>query len=183
MKGLVLFHGAGANKDQETLVAIEQTLEIPVKRCNFPYRDKKPVGPSGPNSMKVLVEAVVTKVTELADELGVESSQVGVGGRSLGGRAASVAHAQGLDVAGLVLLSYPLHPPGKPDKLRTDHFGDITCPVLVVQGEKDPFGTPDEIKREFAVINNTELEFIPGNHSPKDHQAVAELVKEWFKTR
>lgn len=181
MKGLVLFHGAGANKDQETLVAIEQTLEIPVKRCNFPYRDKKPVGPSGPNSMKVLVETVVAKVTDLADELGAKTSEIAVGGRSLGGRAASVAHVQGLDVAGLVLLSYPLHPPGKPDKLRTDHFGDITCPVLVVQGEKDPFGKPDEIKREFAIINNCKFEFVPGNHGPKDHAEVAEAVRVWLE--
>lgn len=180
MKGLVLFHGAGANKDHETLVAIEETLEIPVRRCNFPYRDKKPVGPSGPNSMKVLVETVVTKVEELAVELGVETSDIGVGGRSLGGRAASVAHAQGLDVAGLVLLSYPLHPPGKPKKLRTDHFGDIRCPVLVVQGDKDPFGSPEEIKREFNAISNCWIEFMAGNHSPKDHEQVAELINGWI---
>lgn len=181
-KGLVLFHGAGGNKDHQTLTTIEEVLDIPVARCNFPYRDKKPVGPAGPNSMKVLVETINTKVGELADTLDVDVSAIAAGGRSLGGRACSVAHAEGLELAGLVLLSYPLHPPGKPEKLRTEHFGDISCPVLVVQGKKYPFGRPDEMHRHFkAISSNVSLEFIDGNHGPKDHDLIAATVGGWLE--
>jgi len=184
-KGLVLFHGAGANKDHETLVTIEQTLAIPVFRHNFPYRDKKPVGPAGPNSMKVLVETVNTAVTDAASQLDVETSQIAVGGRSLGGRASSVAVAEGLAVWGLVLLSYPLHPPGKPEKLRTEHLSEINCKTLLVQGMTDPFGKPEEIA-EHMVLGGGDLttQYIKGAHSPKGQdQAIVSAIQRQLHHR
>jgi len=181
-KGLVLFHGAGANKDHETLVAIENMLTIPVFRHNFPYRDKKPVGPSGPNSMKVLVETVNNAVKQAADELGVATNQIAVGGRSLGGRAASVAAAEGLEVYGLVLLSYPLHPPGKPEKLRTEHFPQIACPTLIIQGETDPFGKPKEVEAHTkAIAGKVAIKPIKGAHSPKNNDSeIVKLIADWL---
>jgi len=181
-KGLVLFHGAGANKDHETLVAIEKALGIPVFRHNFPYRDKKPVGPSGPNSMKVLVETVNTAVESAAEKLKCQTDQIAVGGRSLGGRAASVAAAEGLEIYGLILLSYPLHPPGKPEKLRTEHFPKIICPTLIIQGDSDPFGKPEEIQKYIKnIAGKVTTEFIQGSHSPNGQdQTISELISNWL---
>jgi len=89
--------------------------------------------------------------------------------------------AEGLPAAALTLLSYPLHPPRKPEKLRVDHFGDIQVPTLFVSGEKDPFGTPDEFEQHVASIpGKTTLEWVPGNHSPKDNDAVVDLVRTFL---
>ncbi|MGB1506503.1 MAG: alpha/beta family hydrolase, partial [Acidimicrobiales bacterium] len=88
--------------------------------------------------------------------------------RSFGGRSCSVAVAEGLPAAGLVLLSYPLHPPGKPTNLRVDHFDSIAVPTLFVSGDRDPFGTPDEFADNLVAIGGpTRLEWVAGNHSPK----------------
>ena len=79
-------------------------------------------------------------------------ANIALGGRSMGGRMCSIAVAEGLAAAGLVLVSYPLHPPGKPDKLRIDHLGAIKVPCLFVSGTRDAFGTPQELERATASI-------------------------------
>ena len=92
-------------------------------------------------------------------------------------RTCSVAAAEGLAVRGLVLLSYPLHPPGKPEKLRTEHFSDIEVPTLFVSGERDPFGTEEEFSQHLPTIaGRTYMEWVNGNHSPKG-AAEAEVVQ------
>ncbi len=181
-QGLVLFHGAGGDKNHSTLIALEQGLDLAVARHNFPYRDKNPGKPAGPNAMPTLVKTVVAAVEQAAANLGVPTSQIAVGGRSLGGRAASVAVSEGLEVAGLLLLSYPLHPPGKPERLRTEHFGRISCPILVIQGKSDPFGKPEEIEKHFAIFGRkSTLKAVIGAHQPKDQdKLIVEATQSWM---
>ncbi len=168
--GLVLTPGASADRDHSTLVLIEERLEIPVCRLTL-----------GTTSVPRAVSKIVDGVHAFADELGVDSGRLIIGGRSFGGRACSVAAAEGLVVAGLLLLSYPLHPPGKPDKLRVDHFDQIDVPTLFISGEKDPFGRPDEFAAHVGKISGpTDLQLVPGAHSPKGNQeqVVVDLVAE-----
>jgi predicted alpha/beta-hydrolase family hydrolase len=178
--GVLLTHGAGGGADHPSLVALEAALEVPVRRMEFPYRR---AGRRAPDRMPRLVEAIVSEATAFASELGVDTDRLVLGGRSMGGRACSVAVAEGLPAAGLVLLSYPLHPPGKPDKLRVDHFGAVTCPVLVVQGDKDPFGRPDELAAHLAALAGpTEVVWLAGaGHDPKrrDDEIVG-AVQAWL---
>jgi predicted alpha/beta-hydrolase family hydrolase len=172
----VLFHGAGGDRDHRLFLELEANLGKPVARVNFPYREKGP-GRRPPDRMPKLIETVNAAVADAAAQWGIRPSRVAVGGRSMGGRAASMAMAEGLNAAALVLLSYPLHPPGKPDKLRVEHFEAVTKPVLLVQGRKDPFGTPDEFAEHLPSITGpvTEL-WVDGNHDPKprfDEEIVA----------
>ena len=86
-----------------------------------------------------------------------------IGGRSYGGRVASLAAAGSEnDFAGLLLLAYPLHRPGFPDQLRTEHWPRIRCPVLIVQGESDPFGSPNELRREARKLREVRVVTLPG---------------------
>lgn len=149
--GLVLFHGAGGDRNHRLFLAMEDRLGIPVARCEFPYRQKGP-GRRPPDRMPVLLTSLVEQVQAAAGEWGTTTDRVAIGGRSLGGRVCSVAVADGLSVAGLLLLSYPLHPPGKPDKLRTEHFGGLDVPVLLVQGASDPFGKEHEFAEHLPAI-------------------------------
>ena len=165
----MLAPGAGADRDHSTLVAIERALDLPVLRLTL-----------ATTSVPRAVERIVEAVSSFAAELNVDPSALVIGGRSFGGRSCSVAAAEGLDVAGLLLLSYPLHPPGKPDKLRVDHFPNITVPTLFISGEKDPFGTVLEFAAHIPAIRGaTEMLWTPGAHSPKGNQeaAVVDLVR------
>lgn len=182
--GLVLFHGAGGDRSHHALVALEDGLDVPVARFDFPYRRKGP-GRRPPDRMPKLVAAVGEAADEAAADWGVAPERLVFGGRSMGGRAASVAVAEGLPAAGLVLLSYPLHPPGRPDKLRVDHFGAITCPVLVVQGRRDPFATEVELVEHLAAIPGpVTLVMVDGNHDPKPvlDPRLVETVRAWWPT-
>jgi hypothetical protein len=96
-------------------------------------------------------------VAAIADELGVDTARMVLGGRSMGGRICSMvaAGADGeppLPVAGLILVAYPLHPPGRPEKRRTDHLGELRVPVLSIAGDRDPFGTPAELAEAFGAV-------------------------------
>lgn len=156
--GLILTPGASADRDHSTLVAIDAGLpEIAVERLTL-----------GTTSVKNAVGKIIVAAEELADRLEVGTDRIALGGRSFGGRACSVAVAEGLPAAALVLLSYPLHPPGKPDKLRVEHFPELDLPTLFVSGVKDPFGTEDEFAAHTAAIGGSvRFEWVPGNHSPK----------------
>ncbi len=161
--GLVLTPGAGANRDHSTLVAIEAAVDLPVLRLTL-----------GTTSVAKAARIVTEATTEFADQLGVETTDLVIGGRSFGGRSCAVAAADGLAVGGLLLLSYPLHPPGKPDNLRVEHFGDMTVPTVFISGEKDPFGTPDEFGEHIgAIAGPTQMHWVSGGHSPKGKQEAA----------
>lgn len=164
--GLILTPGASADRDDATLVALEQALpEVAVERLTLATT-------SVPNAVKKIRAAA----EQLAERLEVPIERLAYGGRSFGGRSCSVAVAEGLGAAGLVLLSYPLHPPGKPEKLRTDHFGAIGVPTLFLSGDKDPFGSPAEFGEHIGAVEGpTRIEWVAGNHSPKTR--IPEIVE------
>jgi predicted alpha/beta-hydrolase family hydrolase len=151
MAGAVLLTpGAGSSRDHSSLVALERALApLPVARIDFPYRRE---GRKAPDRAPKLIACVREEAAALADRAGVDPGAVVLGGRSMGGRICSMAVAEGLPAAGLVLISYPLHPPGKPDALRIDHLPSLDVPCLFISGTRDAFGTPDELERHTAAI-------------------------------
>lgn len=183
--GLLLTPGAGAGRDQPALVAIDDAVSpdgIAVDRLDFPYRL---AGRRAPDRAPVLVAAVREAMAALATRTGLAPSQLFAGGRSMGGRMCSMAVAEGTPCAGLVLVSYPLHPPGKPEKMRTDHFPAITVPCLFVSGERDPFGRPDELEAAVkAIPSAVTIEWLAGDHSlRRKDEEVAAVVRAWIAAR
>jgi predicted alpha/beta-hydrolase family hydrolase len=180
--GVLLAPGASAGRDQPALVRLDEALRasgLMVQRMDFPYRR---AGRRAPDKPEVLVAAVVEAATALASRLGTGTGRLVLGGRSMGGRTCSMAVAEGLEAAALVLVSYPLHPPGRPDRPRTDHFGALDLPCLFVSGTADAFGTPAELKSATAAIAGPVThEWVEGGDHGlrgKDAQVTA-LVVPW----
>lgn len=170
--GLIITPGASADRDHATLVSLDDGIpEIAVERVTL-----------GTTSINKAARLVREAAEALAERLGVGTDRLALGGRSFGGRACSVAVAEGLPAAALVLLSYPLHPPGKPEKLRVEHFPDITVPTLLVSGTRDPFGKPEEFAQHLPTIAGTvTTAWVPGAHSPKGQDpAIVGLVRQYF---
>jgi hypothetical protein len=198
-EGVVLFPGAGSDAGHPSLVAIEARLAqrrppLPVVRADFPYRT---AGRRVPDRPPVLLRSVRDEAGRVAERLGVPTSQLVLGGRSMGGRMCSLAAAgdpgdggaldpaQRLAVAGLVLISYPLHPPGKPDRLRVAHLPALDVPCLFVHGTRDPFGTPDELTEWTATIAGpvTHVWIEGGRHDLKGaDDEIAAAVECWLTT-
>ena len=185
LAGLLLTPGAGANRDSSALVAVEHALAraeppLPVRRADFPYRLE---GRRMPDRAPVAVAHLRAEAAAWAEELGMPTDRLLLGGRSYGGRMCSMAVAEGLPAAGLVLLSYPLHPPGRPEKLRVEHFGQIGVPTLFVSGDKDQFGSPDELAEHVAAIPGPVTTVtLSGAHDMRGaarEKAVAEAVVTW----
>lgn len=178
---LLLAPGAGADREHHTLTSIEAAMgTLPVERMDFPARR---AGRKGVDRAPVAIAAVVEEANALVDRARIRPDRLVLGGRSFGGRMCSMAVAEGLSAAGLVLLSYPLHPPGKPEQLRVEHFASIDVPCLFISGDKDPFGTPKEFERHLRRIPG-EVEFVvvPGAHDPRNQDdAIAELVRRWVR--
>jgi predicted alpha/beta-hydrolase family hydrolase len=145
--GLVLTHGAGGNCRAPLLVAIAEAASaagFAVLRCDLPFRQRRPTGPPSPSTAAADRDGLRRAAALLRRHAG---RGVILGGQSYGGRQASMLAAEDPDVAAaLLLLSYPLHPPGKPAQLRTAHLPQLRCPVVFVQGTADPFGSPDELR-------------------------------------
>jgi predicted alpha/beta-hydrolase family hydrolase len=163
-------------------VAIEAAVSpLRTARIDFPYRRQ---GRRAPDRAPILVACVVAEATALAQRAGVGSGAVVLGGRSMGGRMCSMVVAEGLPAAGLVLLSYPLHPPGRPEKLRVAHLPAIDVPCLFVSGTRDPFATPAELEAATAAIPGpvTHVWIDGAGHEvkpPGQAQAVA-AVADWL---
>ena len=153
---------------------------MPVERVEFPGQA---AGKRRTDPPAVCIETVHSATAALADRLSVPTSQIAIGGRSFGGRMCSMAAAEGLRVAALVLVSYPLHPPGRPERLRTEHFPLLRLPCLFVSGRRDAFSTPDELERETAAIAGpVTLHFVDGDHSLRKSEAeVAAIVADWVQ--
>jgi uncharacterized protein len=180
--GLVLTPGASARRDQSGLVAIDEAVTnvgLTVERVDFPG---PAAGKRRPDSPAVCIDTIRTATSELAERLGVPTRRVAIGGRSMGGRMCSMAAAEGLRVAALVLVSYPLHPPGRPERLRTAHFPDLDLPCLFVSGRRDAFAAPAELEGETeAIPGDVTLAFVDGDHSlRKSESAVADIVASWL---
>jgi predicted alpha/beta-hydrolase family hydrolase len=152
--GLVLTHGAGASKDSPLLVAIAQSLEeagILAERYNLPFRERKSSGPPTPAS--AAEDRAGLREQALAMRARVNGPVI-LGGHSYGGRQASMLLAEDASLAdALLLLSYPLHPPNKPEQPRTAHFSQLKTPALFVHGTKDPFGTIAELEAAMKLIS------------------------------
>jgi hypothetical protein len=151
--GIVLTHGAGANCQAPLLLEVANAFASAgwhVLRCDLPFRQQRRFGPPHPahagedrNGLRAAVAAMRQLV----------SGRVVLGGHSYGGRQASMLAAEEGSIAdALLLLSYPLHPPEKPDKLRTEHFERLHTPALFVHGTKDPFGTVEEMWAALTLI-------------------------------
>lgn len=148
--GLLLTPGAGSGREHHTLEAIEQALTpLPVARVDFGYRKE---GRKAPDRAPKLIASLLVDAAEVIDRWQIRADRLLLGGRSMGGRICSMAVADGLPAAGLVLISYPLHPPGKPEKLRVEHLPRLEVPCLFVSGTRDPFGTPAELEAATASI-------------------------------
>jgi predicted alpha/beta-hydrolase family hydrolase len=151
--GLVLAHGAGSNSRAPLLVALAEVFAgagVTVLRCDLPYRQARPYGPPRPGDAARDREGLKNAVAALR---GTVSGRMFLGGHSYGGRQATMLCADdpGL-VAGLLLLSYPLHPPRKPEQLRVQHLPKLLTPALFVHGTRDPFGLPEEMESAVSLI-------------------------------
>lgn len=177
---LLLWPGAGADRDHHTLRAVEERLApFPVERCDFPNRR---AGKRGPERAERALADVRATAAATAERLGVGTDRLVLGGRSFGGRMCSMAAADGLAVAGLVLLSYPLHPPGRPERLRTEHLPALDVPCLLVTGRRDPFGSPEELAAATEAIPGPVTHvWVPGAHDPKAADGViADAIAVWL---
>jgi uncharacterized protein len=151
--GLVLTHGAGSNSKAPLLVALAEAFSgagMTVLRCDLPYRQSRPFGPPGPGDSTRDRQGLKNAVTALRK---LVPGRMFLGGHSYGGRQGTMlcADEPGL-VDGLLLLSYPLHPPRKPAQLRTQHLPKLRTPALFVQGTRDPFGSPEEMESALSLI-------------------------------
>jgi uncharacterized protein len=173
----VCAHGAGGHKDDRGILALAQALEgvgFEVVRFNFPYREK---GSKLPDPMPVLKEAIAATANRVRAE-----RKLIIGGRSMGGRAASMLAAEGFDCDGLLLLAYPLHPAGKPEKLRDAHLPQIRVPVLCFNGTRDALCRRDLMEKVLAKLS-WRMHWLEGaTHSfrAKDLQEVAQVSRDWL---
>lgn len=178
---LLLTPGAGSSASHSSLVALEAAVApLPVARIDFPYRRE---GRKAPDRAPKLIACVREEAAALAERTGAPPDRLLLGGRSMGGRMCSLAVAEGLPAAGLVLISYPLHPPGKPDQLRTAHFPQLGVPCLFVSGERDAFGTRDEFAAHVGAIPGrvTQVWVPKAGHDLKGHDGtIVEAVLAWL---
>lgn len=149
---IALAHGAGGDRHSALLVALCDAfarLGWAALRLDLPYRQKRPKGPPSPSGAAADREGLRLAAASLSGK----AEKVYLGGSSYGGRQASMLLAEQPGAAqGLLLLSYPLHPPGKPEKLRTEHLPDLRAPTLFAHGSKDAFGSIEEIERARPLI-------------------------------
>jgi predicted alpha/beta-hydrolase family hydrolase len=183
---VLLYPGAGSGRDQSTLVAVDRAVTgLPgwsAVRAEFPYRK---AGRKAPDKPDVLMAAVRAELAAIGGRRNVV-----VGGRSMGGRICSMvaAGADGVTpptrLRGVVTISYPLHPPGRPDRLRVDHLPSVQVPWLFVHGTRDPFGSPNELQQWTATIaGEVTHHWLDGGHDLKGKDAeVARLVADWVRT-
>jgi predicted alpha/beta-hydrolase family hydrolase len=150
---LVLTHGAGGNCNAPLLVALADKFAaagISTLRCDLPFRQRRPHGPPSPSDAKN-DQAGLRRAVELMKQQ--FSGRAFLGGVSYGGRQASMlVAAEPTLVEGLMLLSYPLHPPGRPAQLRTAHFPDLRTSTLFVSGTCDAFGSIEELQGAIKLI-------------------------------
>ena len=150
-----------------------------VVRFNFLYKEKKSGRPDAMPRLKECITAVVSRVREE-----IRAKTLIIGGRSMGGRAASMLAAEGFACDGLLLLAYPLHPPGKPDQLRDAHLPAIKVPVICLNGTRDPFCTPSLMEQVLKRLTTAwEMHWVEGAdhsfHVPKSSgRTDAEVLEE-----
>ena len=166
----VLAHGAGADKDSDWMVSLDELLTaagLEVVRFNFPYMIKRAEDGKRrpPDRQPKLLEAFNAQLGQLS-----AGKKIIIGGKSMGGRMASLLACDSdyqINLDGVVCMGFPFHPPGKPEKYRGEHLQTIGVPTLILQGERDTFGNRGEVEG-FALGKNVRLLFLPdGDHSFK----------------
>jgi uncharacterized protein len=184
-------HGAGGHIDDRSMVQLAKALRargLSIVRFNFLYREKK----SGrPDPMPRLEECFAAVVARTRQE--VNPGTLIIGGRSMGGRAASMMAAKGFNCDGLLLFAYPLHPPGHPEKLRDAHLSSIEVPVLCFNGTRDPFCTRELMEATLKTVKTRwEMRWLEGAdhsfHVPKSSgrndaqvlEEVADHTQRWL---
>jgi uncharacterized protein len=174
-RAVLLAPGASATRDHPSLVAVETALApsgVAVERIDLSSR----------KSTAVVLATVRDAAAALAGRTGLGPDRIVLGGRSFGGRMCSMAVAGGLPALGLALVSYPLHPPGRPEKSRTEHLPQLSVPCLFISGTRDAFGSPAELEAATATIAGpvTHVWVDGGGHGlgGRDRQ-VAEVVRDW----
>jgi uncharacterized protein len=192
----ILGHGAGVNQLQSFMVLFARGLAergIDCLTFNFPYMEQGRKIPDKAEKLEACFRAVIAAASAHKT---LKGNRVAIGGKSMGGRIASQVAAAGDagEIAGLVFLGYPLHPPGRPEKMRDKHLPDIKSPMLFIQGSRDTFGTEDEIR---AVVKRLKLPatlyFVKdGDHSlkapksagvpqPQIYENAMDHVAEWLR--
>jgi len=150
---LILSHGAGSNCNAALLVALAEAFsarDYTVLRCDLPFRQERPTGPPFPGNAERDRAGLRNAVVAMRN---LTSGQIFLGGHSYGGRQSTMLSAAEPDlVSGLLLLSYPLHPPRKPEQLRIQHLPNLHTPSLFVHGTRDPFGSIEELERALQLI-------------------------------
>ena len=174
--GLVLAQGAGYNMNSPFLIQVAEGLAergIAVVRFNVPYAQAGRSRPDPQPRLEACYRAVATAVGE-------EVPKLFRGGKSMGGRIASHIVADGFSSAGLVFFGYPLHPPGKPERIRDAHLKQVRAPMLFLQGTRDAFASPDLLHRTIAALPSASLvEIERGDHSFKvPGRAPTEVMEE-----
>ena len=183
-KAILITPGAGSSSTHSSLVSIETAIlaaraDLIVRRIDFPYRL---AGRRAPDRAPVLIKTVLDAATELVGDLGISPEELVIGGRSMGGRMCSLVIAEGLVVGGLFCVSYPLHPPGKPESLRVEHFARVSVDTLFVSGTRDAFGTRAEFEHHTpSLVGPFRHEWIEGgDHGlARKEQVAAKLVADW----
>ena len=175
---LVLAHGAGADMNHEFMAYFAEELgsdSLAVARFNFRYIE---AGRRSPDKQPVLEDTYRDVVQEIIDDRSLQ--RLFIGGKSMGGRIGSHIVASGTKANGLVYLGYPLHPPGRPERIRDVHLGDIKAPQLFVEGTRDPFCPLDtlaevigkrKLKADVVVIDD-------GDHSLKVRKSSGRSTKQ-----
>ncbi len=188
----VCAHGAGGSINDKSTLSLTKALRakgIATVRFNFLYKEKGSGRPDQMPKLELCFDAVVTHAKKE-----VNPPMILIGGRSMGGRAASMMAAKGYECDGLMLYAYPLHPPGQPEKLRVAHLPDITMPVICFSGTRDPFCTPELMNKALETINTKwDMQWVEGAdhsfHVPKssgrtDAQVMSDMAdqtSDWVK--
>ena len=195
---LLLAHGAGGNQMSPFMVEFASGLAergIDAVTFNFVYSEQRRKLPDRNDKLEACWRAVIAAARSGAIVPELARGALVIGGKSMGGRIASqVAAVDPEGIAALVLLGYPLHPPGRPDQLRTRHLPAISVPMLIVQGERDAFGTPDELrpvlrklkaKSQLYVVEGGDHSFkVPksaGRPQPQIHARVLDEIERWLR--
>jgi uncharacterized protein len=197
---LMLAHGAGGDQTSSFMVRFAGDLAargLDTITFNFLYSERRRGVPDRNDRLEACYRRVIDAYQDGLFERNVDCRKLAIGGKSMGGRIASQILAAGFDgIAGLVLLGYPLHPPGRPDELRSRHLPDIGVPMLFVQGSRDAFGTPDELApmlkdlrapAELCVVQGGDHSYkVPkraGRTQEQVYQFVLDEVERWLRAR
>lgn len=178
--GVLLAHGAGTTQDHPTSTLLRDGLAaggVTVMTFNYPYAERGSKRPDQQDRLLGCHRAA-------AEHLGSRVRDLFLAGRSMGGRMGTYLVADGYQARGLVLYAYPLHPPGKPERLRIEQFERITVPMLFFQGTKDPLARMDLLEKHIAVLSNADVELLDGaGHGPRGGGWNVETMTERYVTR